>query len=146
MCARARDFRKSHSVRYIFLADADGHTRCGGNAHASGAREIRNFRSLTDTPPNRPGSVLYDLPPPPLPPLLPPPRPITHGSRIQREPVARRRKSPVNARDLVILHGRLTRNCVHYRRIRFGPVRGPGSRTAYAQEVCILHDTKISIN
>lgn len=48
---------------------------------------------------------------------------IKHGSRIQREPVARRRKSPVNARDLVIPHGRLTRNCVHYRRIRFGSLR-----------------------
>jgi len=38
---------------------------------------------------------------------------------------ARRRKSPINARDLVIPHGRLTRNCVHYRRIRFGRLPGP---------------------
>lgn len=71
---------------------------------------------------------------------------ITHGSRIQREPVARRRKSPVNARDLVIPHGRLTRNCVHYRRIRFGSPWTGFAHGTCTQEVCILHDTKISIN
>lgn len=36
---------------------------------------------------------------------------------------ARRRKSPISVRDLVIPHGRLTRNCIHYRRIRLGSPR-----------------------
>jgi len=58
---------------------------------------------------------------------------------------ARQRKLPVNARDLVIPHGRLTRNCVHYRRIRFGSLR-TGDPVLGVCGRRILHDIEISIN
>lgn len=59
---------------------------------------------------------------------------------------ARRRKLPVNARDLVIPHGRLTRNCVHYRRIRFGGLRTRPALGVYTEGVCYMTPKLALIN
>lgn len=59
---------------------------------------------------------------------------------------ARRRKLPINARDLMIPHGRLTRNCVHYRRIRFGSLGAGLVRSVHAEGVSYMTPKLAIIN
>lgn len=54
---------------------------------------------------------------------------------------ARRRKSPISARDLVIPHGRLTRNCIHYRRIRESEDQAP----VHAEDVYVTCTLKLAL-